>query len=45
VRTVSGPNEDQGLSAKQYVKVCYLKGKAYRGHVATKTELPKRKGK
>ena len=36
VRTISGPNKEQGLKKNEYVRVCFLKGKSYRGHVKTK---------
>jgi len=45
VRTISGPSKKFGLSKDQYVRLCFLKGKTYRGEVRTKhleKELSKR---
>jgi len=41
VRTVTGPSGAHGLKAGQYVRYCYIDGKAYRGHVK---HLKKRNG-
>lgn len=32
VRTISGPNKKYGLASGEYVHVCYLGGKEYRGY-------------
>jgi len=36
VRTVSGPNEEVGVKKGEYVHVCFLNGKLYRGHTKKK---------
>ena len=33
VRTVSGPNKEHGLADGEYVHICFIGGKSYRGHV------------
>ena len=33
VRRISGPNSRHGLRKGEYVNVCFLKGKSYRGHI------------
>ena len=36
VRTISGPNKLYGLKKGQYVHLCFLKGKSYKGETKTK---------
>lgn len=36
IRTVSGPNKLMGLEKGQYLHICILKGKVFRGEVKTK---------
>jgi len=36
VRTISGPSKTYGLKAGQYMRVCFIDGKMYRGEVKTK---------
>ena len=38
VRRISGPNKRWGLKAGQYVNICILDGKVYRGYVHTKKQ-------
>ena len=33
IRRVSGPSEEHGLKAGEYVNYCILNGKSHRGHV------------
>lgn len=37
VRTVSGPNEEHGLTKDEYVRYCTLDGRTHRGEVKKKT--------
>lgn len=36
IRTMSGPNKMMGLEHNQYMHICILKGKVYRGEIKTK---------
>ena len=36
IRTMSGPNKIIGLEKNQYIHICILKGKVYRGEIKTK---------
>ena len=36
VRTVSGENKLYGLKKGQYVHICFLKGKMFKGEIKTK---------
>ena len=36
IRTVSGPNKIMGLEKGQYMHICILNDKVYRGEVKTK---------
>lgn len=36
IRTVSGPNRRFGLKAGEYVKICFMNGKMFRGYMETK---------
>ena len=36
IRTVSGPNKSMGLSKNEYIHICILDDKIYRGEIKTK---------
>lgn len=36
VRTISGPDKKFDLKGNEYIKVCFLKGKMYKGYKAKK---------
>ena len=36
VKTVKGPSKEHGLKKGEFVKLCTLNGKTYRGYVKTK---------
>lgn len=42
VRTVSGPNREQGLAGGEYIHYCFKDGKSYRGEVKKKEKTTKR---
>lgn len=42
VRTISGPNKQRGLKTGEYIHVCYLGGKEYRGYKKKKKSSKKK---
>lgn len=44
LRTISGPNKQYGLAAREYIHICILGGKEFLGEKKKKKELATRMG-